>query len=199
MAVVVNAQRRDELADAAIEIVVRNGLHGLSHRAVDEHANVPRGTTSNYFRTRDALLEATTRRLVALHFTLMEQRRPQSGKLDRQALIKFLSGVLDEALTRYPGRYQAMLELALESTRKPEMRQAFIAVSGEAMKLTYDTHETTEQLSREEVELLGVFYNGVLFTCLTMPEILNGRTPGQITRAMLEKLLQEHPHDIHHR
>ena len=33
-----------------------------------------------------------------------------------QALIESLSGVLEHALTQYPGRYLAMLELALENT-----------------------------------------------------------------------------------
>ena len=67
-----NDQRRTELTDAAIDVIVRDGLHGLSHRAVDQAANVPRGTASNLFRSRDALLEATTRGLRELHFALME-------------------------------------------------------------------------------------------------------------------------------
>src|SRR5213596_2632337 len=101
-----NERRRTELADAAIEVVVRDGLHGLSHRAVDEEAKEPRGTTSNYYRSRDALLEATQRRLMELHFDLMEQFRSRSD-----GLIESVSSVLEHALTRYPGRYLAMLEL----------------------------------------------------------------------------------------
>jgi DNA-binding transcriptional regulator YbjK len=182
-----NEQRRTELTDAAIDIVVREGLHGLSHRAVDEAANVPRGTTSNYFRSRDALLEATTRRLMKLHFTLMKRQRPE--QLGRGSLIEFISGVLEDALTEHPGRYLAMLELALESTRDPEMQRAFVGMTDEAMQLTYDVHGAEERVPGKDVQLLSVFYNGVLFTCLVMPEILAGRSPGEITRDGLEKLL----------
>ena len=32
----INELRRTELTDAAIDVVIREGLHGLSHRAVDE-------------------------------------------------------------------------------------------------------------------------------------------------------------------
>lgn len=32
------------------------GIGGLTYRSVDAAANVPSGTTSNHFRTRDALL-----------------------------------------------------------------------------------------------------------------------------------------------
>jgi DNA-binding transcriptional regulator YbjK len=182
-----NEQRRIELTDAAIDIVVREGLHGLSHRAVDEAARVPRGTTSNYFRSRDALLEATTQRLMNLHFALMKLQRPE--KLDRTSLIDFISDVIEQALTRHPGRYLAMLELALESTREPQLQRAFVGITDEAMKLTYDVHGADEDVPGSDVQLLSVFYNGLLFTHLVMPGILAGRGPGEITRDGLEKLL----------
>ena len=75
-----NQQRRDELTDAAIEVVARHGLHGLSHRAVDEQAEVPRGTTSNYFRSREALLAAAVQRIVDLHFALIAELRAQHAE-----------------------------------------------------------------------------------------------------------------------
>ena len=189
-----NPRRRDELTDAAIEIVVRGGLHGLSHRAVDEAASVPRGTTSNYFRSRDTLLEGTVRRVIELHFSMMAEKRARYARtLNRQGLIEFLSEVVDEAVNRFPGRYLAMIELALESTRRPEFRQAFVRVSDEAMKLVVDVHRSEDEPpSREDVELLNVFYNGALFTSLVMPQMLGTRTPKEITRDLLEKLLNSY-------
>jgi DNA-binding transcriptional regulator YbjK len=182
-----NEQRRTELADAAIDVVVRDGLHGLSHRAVDEAANVPRGTTSNYFRSRDSLLEATTRRLMDLHFALMKEHLPE--KPDRPALIESLSAVLEQALTDYPGRYLAMLELALENTRNPKVQQGIGGVIDEAMKLTHEVHGADHGIPANDVQLLSVFYNGLLFTWTVMPAILAGRRPGEVTREVLEKLL----------
>lgn len=38
-------------------------MRGLTHRAVDEAAGLPQGSTSNLARTRAALLEAAVRRL----------------------------------------------------------------------------------------------------------------------------------------
>jgi DNA-binding transcriptional regulator YbjK len=57
--------RRERLLDAAIELVGVQGLTGLTHRAVDAAAGVPTGTTSNYWRTRKALLDALADRVVA--------------------------------------------------------------------------------------------------------------------------------------
>lgn len=186
-----NQRRREQLADAAIEIVVRDGLHGLSHRAVDEHADVPRGTASNYFRSRDALVEGATRRVVELHFAMIQERRSHySGRLTRVGLTEFLQGVVDQAITRYPQRYLAMLELTLECTRKPELRKAFAGIADEAMNLTQEVHRGDGfEPSEEDVELLNVFYNGVLFTALAMPQTLGSRTPGELTRDLLIKLL----------
>ena len=182
-----NKQRRTELTDAAIDVVVRESLHGLSHRAVDEAANVPRGTTSNYFRSRDALLEATTRRLMELHFALMKEHVAE--KADRTGLIESLSAVLEQALTEHPGRYLAMLELALEGTRDPHIGRGIAGVINEAMYLTYEAHGADDAIPAKDIQLLSVFYNGLLFTWTVMPQILAGRRPGEITRQVLKKLL----------
>lgn len=182
-----NERRRAELSDAAIDVVVRDGLHGLSHRAVDEAANVPRGTTSNYFRSRDALLEATTRRLMDLHFALMKDHI--AGTEDRAALIDSLSAILEQALTEHAGRYLAMLELALENARNSQMEPGIAGVINEAMNRTYQVHGADDAIPAKDVQLLSVFYNGLLFTATVMPEILAGRRPGEITREVLEKLL----------
>ena len=54
--------RRDDLLDAAIEVLGGSGMHGLTHRRVDAAAGLPPGSCSNHFRTRDALLEAVVER-----------------------------------------------------------------------------------------------------------------------------------------
>ncbi|MEV6071264.1 TetR family transcriptional regulator [Nocardia sp. NPDC052001] len=51
-----NRIRRQALLDASIEVLAAKGARGLTFRAVDEQARVPRGTASNYFANRDELL-----------------------------------------------------------------------------------------------------------------------------------------------
>jgi DNA-binding transcriptional regulator YbjK len=41
---------------AAIDLVGTEGLRALTHARVDERAGLPKGSTSNYFRSRQALL-----------------------------------------------------------------------------------------------------------------------------------------------
>jgi len=56
------ADRREALLDAAISVLGERGIHALTHRTVDTAAGLPAGSTSNHFRTRDALLEAVVER-----------------------------------------------------------------------------------------------------------------------------------------
>ncbi|MFD4295401.1 TetR/AcrR family transcriptional regulator [Rhodococcus sp. NPDC058505] len=55
---------RDRALDAAIALLGTRGLKGLTHRGVDAAAGLPQGSTSNHFRTRNALLAAVVARLV---------------------------------------------------------------------------------------------------------------------------------------
>lgn len=59
------SDRREQIADAAIIVIARDGLRALTHRAVDHELTLPNGSTSYYFRTRYALIEATVRQLAA--------------------------------------------------------------------------------------------------------------------------------------
>ena len=58
--------RQEALLDAAIRVLGSGGPRQLTHRAVDAEAGVPVGSTSNYFRTREALVDAVVARFVAL-------------------------------------------------------------------------------------------------------------------------------------
>ncbi|WP_313023148.1 hypothetical protein [Mobilicoccus sp.] len=52
------ASRRALALAAAVDVFGRDGLHGLTHGRVDAAGSLPRGTTSNHFRTRAALVQA---------------------------------------------------------------------------------------------------------------------------------------------
>ncbi|MEV0676667.1 TetR family transcriptional regulator [Actinosynnema sp. NPDC050436] len=56
--------RRLQVLDAAIAVLGAAGPRGLTHRAVDAAAGLPQGSTSNHFRTRDALVDGVVDRLL---------------------------------------------------------------------------------------------------------------------------------------
>ena len=50
------AATKERALDAAVELLGTEGVRALSHARVDERAGLPAGSTSNWFRTRRALL-----------------------------------------------------------------------------------------------------------------------------------------------
>ncbi|MFD5713446.1 TetR/AcrR family transcriptional regulator [Streptomyces pharetrae] len=121
------ASRAALVADTALALLAERGMRGLTHRAVDEAAGLPQGSTSNLARTRQALLELAVRRLAdreARVLALHEMPDPHGG-LD--ALADGLALATHRALTGNRELTLARYELALEATRRPELRAYFDA------------------------------------------------------------------------
>lgn len=122
------AGKREAVADAALAVLADQGSRGLTHRAVDQAAELPLGSTSNYFRTRSALLEAALARHIELDLPPAELVEQLDGAdLDREAarglFMAALGRVVDpEARPLIAARY----ELMLESTRRPELRHRYV-------------------------------------------------------------------------
>ncbi|MBH0246908.1 TetR family transcriptional regulator, partial [Streptomyces cavourensis] len=54
--------RRTRIIDAALRVIVADGIAGLSHRSVAAEADVPLGSTTYHFGSLDELLTAALRR-----------------------------------------------------------------------------------------------------------------------------------------
>ena len=118
-------ERRDLLADAAIEVLATAGTRGLTHRAVDAAAGLAEGTSSYYFRTRAALLQACVDRLAT---DVVERTGAVGGADDPvEALVGRACAHLERVIGPDRPRLIARLELSLESTRRPELEAALVA------------------------------------------------------------------------
>jgi DNA-binding transcriptional regulator YbjK len=113
--------RAGQVADAAIAVLADHGGRGLTHRAVDQAAGLPPGTTSNYARTREALLTLTLARIAELD--LAEGAAGVAGSGLADGVAQMVHQWIIEPGRRQ--RYLARLELAFEATRRPELRAAY--------------------------------------------------------------------------
>jgi DNA-binding transcriptional regulator YbjK len=124
---------RARVLDAAIELLGTQGLKALTHRRIDEQAGLPAGSTSNYFRTRDALLagvaDAVLEREVAGMgaafaprsaaelvdglVALLERTTGDQRTLTSARLVLFMEAGHDPALRETLGQGRAILEEAL--------------------------------------------------------------------------------------
>lgn len=116
--------KRGIVLDTALTVLGERGPRALTHRAVDEAAGLPAGSTSNYFRTRAALLTGITARLEERDHAAWD-RLP--APRDVPELVEHLGRLLRHAVTADEAATLARYALVLESRELPEVREALRA------------------------------------------------------------------------
>ena len=184
-----NPQRRVQLADVAMQVLAQKGSRGLTHRAVDAAAGAPPGTTSRYFRSRDALLGAVVEHALQLHLVDVD---PNSAELTigEDDLADQLAAVVRDALGPGRLRHIAVAELYLESSRRPELH----ATMAEATRRHLDGVRSLfaaagAELSEDEVLRFVSFVDGLLFVLMTAP-------PSPPAEDLAESLLRQQVADL---
>ncbi|MEV6593914.1 TetR/AcrR family transcriptional regulator [Streptomyces acidicola] len=162
--------RADLVADTALVLLAERGMRGLTHRAVDEAAGLPQGSTSNHARTRQALLEITVRRLAEREAqVLMPDEMPaaQEGHDGVEGIVDGLALALHRYLTGHRDLLVARYELALEATRRPGLRE-FYDAAGMRFRdpLTAWVTEAGSRDPARHVLSLVAFCDGLMFACV---------------------------------
>jgi len=112
---------RERVLDAAIELLGTSGLRSLSHNRVDDAARLPRGSASNHFRTRAALLSGAVDRIVEREMSAVQ---PVSELATSDDLVDRLEALLDVTTTENRTLTTARLVLFLESSHDATLREA---------------------------------------------------------------------------
>lgn len=136
--------RRTEILDTALRLIADGGMRGLTHRAVDRAAALPAGSTSYYFRTRDALVTGCLRRLLDLDKAQAAEPAASApppdmgaGTMLDQLVEQAVSACVRMATT--DGKLTlARYELSLHATRSPELHEALVAAGTELRALIAD-------------------------------------------------------------
>jgi DNA-binding transcriptional regulator YbjK len=156
--------RRALIADTTIATIAGEGMRGLTHRAVDRAAGLPEGSTSYYFRTREALLFAALARMAELDTADIGELPDVRGHADAEALAALLAKVMRAWLTTGRDRTLARYELSMEATRRPELR-AKMTEYGASFRMLTETMLAAAGTSepRRRAQALDSFVDGVLF------------------------------------
>jgi DNA-binding transcriptional regulator YbjK len=190
-----NLQRREQLADAAVEILGTRGIHQLSHRAVDDAARLPPGTATNYFKTRDDLLEAVAGRIADLQLADMTAAGPEAGPAAPGDLAALLGRSLYEAATRHRTRLLAIFELSLEATRRPALLRGLSRIAAASLDATVGHHRALGLgTSPQQVQALITLYGGALFALVTAPpEAVTAAGADALARSIVRGVLDPGP------
>lgn len=163
--------RRALLGDAAIAILAREGGRGLTHRAVDREAEVPQGTTKNYFPTRESLLEAAAARMTEEHRAAVDRLKDTTpAHVSPSQLGQLYPALLHRAVNGDPTQLLAMAELYLEAVRRPGVRQALgeMAIANAESAVALHQVAGLDSTTRD-VGVLDAYLLGISLSLLALP------------------------------
>jgi AcrR family transcriptional regulator len=190
-----NVERRTQILDTAIDILADTGMGGLTHRQVDERAGLPAGTTSNYFRTRLALLEATAARTAELHWQHAEALQTIIGApMSRDSVVSLLARMVSDPDGQHRRRTLARFELFLEGTRRSELQPFLDKLHAAAIESASVVLQAAGfEPSTEQVGELTRLLNGLLFSNLTISRQAPGADdPAGTVDRVLQVVLENH-------
>lgn len=111
--------QRERALEAAVDLLGSSGLRALTHARIDARAGLPRGSTSNYFRTRAALLAAVVG-WVAQHE--LAELHLDAAPLDADGLVDALTAAIEVQTGAHRVRTMARYVLFLESAHDADLR-----------------------------------------------------------------------------
>jgi DNA-binding transcriptional regulator YbjK len=162
--------RRREILAAATTVLAREGNRGLTHRAVDREAGLPEGSSSAYYRSRDALLGAlgdfVADRLGTDMAALGARLATCPG--DHERAVAEVSRLFSHWLDQ-PDLLAARLEITVAATRDPGLAQRFTLWREELVEMVREVMSGAGKDAGASAETLVAALDGVLLACLMLP------------------------------
>jgi DNA-binding transcriptional regulator YbjK len=159
------AKTKDRALRAAVEEVGQHGIRALTHARVDARAGLPKGSTSNWFRTRAALLAGVVEHLG-------EQERAMAPTTDvttSEDLIELFCSMIETASGPQAARTRVRLALSLEAAHHPDLVAPLQGQRATFVEWTADLLTRVGALHPQQAaRTLLACGNGVLFHKLTV-------------------------------
>ncbi len=116
------ATTRERGLEAAVELLGTEGVRALTHARVDERAGLPPGSTSNWFRTRRALLGGVVDWIAERERADLDPAA-MTAITGPDGLIDGLCAMTELQTGRFATRTRARYALFLELTGDPELAE----------------------------------------------------------------------------
>ena len=115
--------RREAICETALDLAAEGGNHAVTHLGVDKRLGLAKGSTSYYFRTREALVTAAVRRLAERsRSAFREVHTDAEPTVDSAADL--IAGQLEGLLTDRRRDAVARYALAADAAADDELRLA---------------------------------------------------------------------------
>ncbi len=155
--------RRDRIAQAALAVVARDGVDGLTHRAVAKEANVPLGSTTYHFADKDELLrsavelaEATNREALT---RMLESFAPEAD------LAAAMARLVEELTVRDRDQLLLDYDLFLAARGRP-------ALTASAQRWVDDIRALIRRYAADDLtaSTVGQLFEGVLVHAVVLDQ-----------------------------
>jgi DNA-binding transcriptional regulator YbjK len=174
------ASTKDRALRAAVEEVGEHGIRALTHARVDARAGLPKGSTSNWFRTRAALLAGVIEHLAEEERAIV----PTRDVTTPDDLVELVCTLIETASGPQVARTRVRLALSLEAAHNPDLlvplqvqRAAFVEWTADLLERVGAHHP------QQAARTLLACGNGLLFHKLTVE-------PGAEIRPVIERCVQ---------
>jgi TetR/AcrR family transcriptional regulator, regulator of biofilm formation and stress response len=172
--------RRERIVEAAMRLIARNGIEGVSHRKIAQEAGVPLSSTTYYFGSREDIV------IAALEQAMFDDRKKLEGWGDQ-------IGGADEVGAALTAR---IMEDASDREREQIWYRLYLwgASSQATQELSYQwTQFMTDILKRHvdapTAEILSALYDAMLMRVLTS----GGRTEQRDVSRVINSVLDARP------
>ncbi|MHA7278215.1 TetR/AcrR family transcriptional regulator [Arthrobacter sp. MDT2-2] len=116
---------RERALDAALDLVGEQGIRALVHARVDDRAGLPRGSTSNWFRTREALVAGVVGWIAERERDDFHAGATATITTPDQ-LIDALSSLISAQTALFAGRTRARYALFLEGAHDSQLLEPLL-------------------------------------------------------------------------
>ncbi len=116
--------RRESICEAALDLAAEGGNHAVTHQAIDKRLGLAKGSTSYYFRTRDALVTAAVRRLAERSRAAFLDAYAPDENPSAEGAAELIAGQIDRLLTDRRRDVLARYALVSDAAEDGELRTA---------------------------------------------------------------------------
>ena len=165
-------QKRQQILDAVLQTIAKEGVDAVTHRRVGEEAGVSHGVVSYHFPTRDELVYKAFEHHLGTVEDYLEQVDWQPNQtITKKQLVSILTSGIEEELA---GKTSTKVEqeLILYATRNPELAKLYNAWEQSVVDtLSTGLKQLHYRRPKEIARVLVSLARGFLLESLTNPQL----------------------------
>ncbi|WP_213815127.1 TetR/AcrR family transcriptional regulator [Glaciihabitans sp. dw_435] len=119
--------RRQQLLDAAIQVIYERGVSGATHRAIAAHAGVPASSTTYFFDTIDDLIGEALSGVMLREIQRLDELQ-QQVEADDLTPEQTIDAFVDLVAGASDADYTAQFEVYLFASRKPALQARTVEI-----------------------------------------------------------------------